>query len=272
MVTVRVRGGMGNQLFIYAFGYARARESGERLVLDLSSYKSGYFRGYMLDNFNLDDCDITGIRYPDNRLGYKLHKTFLQQRYCYIREKDYPQKTDGISEKDRHRFYFHGFWQNKNFFRGFEEDIARQFTPKSISERVRGFSKEINGRNSVAVHIRRGDYLDIGWGTDGGYYEKAFEYMAASIPKPEFYFFSDDMEWTEKKFGGKPNFHFVSGREGLTDLDEFFAMSECSHNIIANSSFSWWAAWLNRNPGKIVTFPARCKGPVFFRPEGWQLI
>ncbi len=138
---------------------------------------------------------------------------------------------------------------------------------------------KIDASKSISVHIRRGDYAnDKVTNTYFGtcpleYYKQAMDYMRSKVNNPIFYFFSDDIEWVKKEFNEDENFVFISNPK-LQDYEELILMSQCSHNIIANSSFSWWGAWLNDNPAKLVVAPKKWMRvesnlqPNLI-PEGW---
>ena len=170
-------------------------------------------------------------------------------------EKELLQESEG---------YFLGYWQSEKYFSFIKEDIRRTYTFCVTDKRLRQYAEEIRKVNAVSIHIRRGDYL-IGNNQEifGDictieYYKAAVSYMEEIVHEPKFYIFSNDMHWVRE------NLHFPNAKyveESLFDRYEdwydMYLMSVCKHNIIANSSFSWWGAWLNVNTEKIVIAPRR---------------
>jgi hypothetical protein len=149
-----------------------------------------------------------------------------------------------------------GYWQNERYFAEYKDELAQLFTPKETGEKAKAVRSEIKSYdNSVAVHIRRGDYLDVKAYIGPDYFERAMKIMEEKLGEVNYCFFSDDIAWVRDYFGEKSNHHFISGQEGMRDIDEFFCMASCSHNITANSTFSWWASYLNANKDKIVIAP-----------------
>jgi len=159
---------------------------------------------------------------------------------------------------------YQGTWQSEKYFPHVTELIKQEFRFKEelLSEYTKSIAYKIKGRNSVAIHIRRGDYLNKEYGngftgcTDICYYKKAINYMYEKLDNPIFYVFSDDSEYAKKHFSGS-NMEVVDGNKGVDSWQDMYLMSICSHNIIANSSFSWWGAFLNANSEKIVIAPKR---------------
>jgi hypothetical protein len=156
--------------------------------------------------------------------------------------------------------YLDGYWQGEVFFQEHKEQIRKDFTLKKISPRMARIIDEMAKINSVSVHIRRGDYVtnqaikQIFCSCGISYYRKAIKKINSCIDNPYFYFFTDDMPWVKKYLITDKNMKLI---EGFEDYEELILMSNCKHNIIANSSFSWWGAWLNQNPDKIVIAPKK---------------
>jgi hypothetical protein len=160
-----------------------------------------------------------------------------------------------------------GYWQSDQYFIQQQEVIREKYTFKpQISDQNRQILTEIINSNSVSVHIRRGDYAgnsvinSIHGLVDKEYYERSISHVSSKIDNPVYFFFSDDMEWVKSNFRSLAERHmtfFVDHNVGDMAFEDMRLMSNCKHNVIANSSFSWWGAWLNKNPDKIVTAPAR---------------
>ena len=169
-----------------------------------------------------------------------------------------------VSYGTKRRSYVEGFFQSEKNFTEVALDIRKEFTLKKEFESKSFLAEKsiIDLTRSVSVHIRRGDYANnkttnTYFGTcSKDYYLVAMGHIRSKVSSPIFYFFSDDIEWTKKEFGESENFIFISKPE-LEDYEELILMSKCAHNILANSSFSWWAAWLNANPHKAVVAPKK---------------
>ncbi|MBI5078278.1 MAG: alpha-1,2-fucosyltransferase [Candidatus Yonathbacteria bacterium] len=178
--------------------------------------------------------------------------------------------------------YIEGYFQSEKNFLNIKDKVLKEFTFKNESKIFLLEKSKIDKVNSVSVHIRRGDYVsDPKINSTHGvcskeYYEQAMSLMRSKVDSPIFYFFSDDIEWVKKEFGEHADFKYVSS-PSLEEYEELMLMSSCAHNIIANSSFSWWGAYLNKNPNKIVIAPKKWVNiapdphPNII-PEGWVRI
>lgn len=160
--------------------------------------------------------------------------------------------------------FFLGYWQTEKYFCHIEKEIQATFEFKRelLSPETARFLRRIIETNSVSIHIRRGDYLsEINQGLYGGictemYYAKAITYICNKIDQPSFFVFSNEIDWVKNNVD-IPNPTYIDFNNGADSWQDMFLMSQCKHNIIANSSFSWWGAWLNRNTNKIVITPSR---------------
>lgn len=217
MVIVKLKGGLGNQMFQYAYGRNLALKRKTILKLDKSFLRRRFWqkalgvtpREYELGEFNIK----AEFAKPDFRPRLK------------------------------------GYWQNEKYFKDIRPILLKDFTLKKKTKNFLKFKKLISGVNSVSIHVRRGDYVkrkvtgNYHGVLDLDYYRQAVEIIRKKVKKPRFFVFSDDPT--------------ISNFSGLTNSEELILMSLCKHQIIANSSFSWWGAWLNRNPAKIVIAPQR---------------
>ena len=159
-----------------------------------------------------------------------------------------------------------GYWQTEKYFSDSEvqKQLRKDFTPLNsieFSNEYKILKDQINNNNSVSIHVRRDDYL-LRPELYGGictqeYYDRAIKYIKDRENNPIFYVFSDDKEYIKEMYGDKENFVLVNTDNQLTDFEEFLLMSGCKHHIMANSSFSWWAAWLNDDPDSINLAPER---------------
>lgn len=198
-----------------------------------------------------------------------------------IKNKFWGEKTSQITYKDPTVFHedifkldskmsklFWGNWSDEQYFNDVKEQLLEDFRFKNeLDTENQIIMDEIIKTNSISVHIRRGDYLKYDFPCLSiEYYKKAIEYMETLVDTPFFYFFSDDIEYVEEHFGYIKNKYIVKGNRGKKSYVDMQLMSICKHNIIANSGFSFWGAWLNTNSDKIVIAPSQhvpwCKNPV----------
>ncbi len=267
MIIVHVIGGLGNQLFQYAFGYALSQSKNESLILDVSSFEA-YQRAYELDLFNIDATIATQDELQN----------LIPKSHIYI-EPQFNFNKEVFSLRDVR--YFKGYWQSEKYFVKYREDILKKITPRDeIQKHSKSYLKLITETESVSLHIRRGDYVtnaltnSVHGTCSLDYYKKAVSALEEKTNNPHFYIFSDDLDWAKNNITFIKNITFVELVEEVPDYDEMLLMSRCNHNIIANSSFSWWGAWLNQNNNKIVIAPKRwfldtSLNTIDLIPESW---
>jgi hypothetical protein len=251
MIVTKIRGGLGNQMFQYAMAKSLAIEKNKNLYLDLSAFGSTELRNFGLDHFNID-CNT--YKKP-NRYISKL-RSYFKTRVNY-RESDLGFHEDIFKLKEDD-IYLKGYFQSEKYFIKYEKEIRHNFqitTPlKEITKQTIDRVKKVN---SVALHIRRGDYLSTQlFMTDKDlYYKQAVELIENQIDNPVFFIFSDDMEWVKRNFMIKHETVYIDFNDDMTNFEDMKLMASCKHNVIANSSFSWWSAWLNNNLNKVVIAP-----------------
>ena len=165
--------------------------------------------------------------------------------------------------RSRGHFYIEGYWQNYKYFNEIKELLEKDFVfPEYINESDKEMAEKIKNSNSVGIHVRRGDYssnprINQYHGTCSlEYYQKAAKTLENRFSDLKYFLFSDDPEWVNDNFNFLNNFKIVSDGK-RSELDEMHLLSDCKHQIIANSSFSWWGAWLNKNPEKVIIAPER---------------
>lgn len=275
-LIIRLKGGLGNQLFIYAFGYSLAKKNSYNLLLD---YLSGFARDYEYKRFYLlNNFQLTGelaskkeMLFPFERLKrglLKFHNFFLSNnKKYYLTEKNY-EETDRI-KFSYDKIYFDGLWQKKSYFNKFSKEILNEFQIKDhISKKFKKssyYSKIINDPESVFLHLR--DFNNGSKISDENvninYYLKAIDLIKSKIRDPKFYVFCENSTYSKNFFdndiitANKLNINHVIDKEFQKDpLFDFWLMQNCKNSIIANSTFSWWAAWLGniKNSG-IVIYP-----------------
>lgn len=267
MIKIILQGGLGNQMFEYAAACAISHRNKVSFALDMSymdvfGHKS-WCRPYELSVFALhQSANFT----HDKRLA--VHFLSLLRTWCRKRGITtlgrYVFDVETLDKAPRRKsLLLFGYFANCHLFELYREDLLQAFTfAEKPNETNAKLLKEIDETNSIAVHIRRGDYLNnvnanVFWHPTVEWYQRAIECMNERIEAPRFYFFSDDIAWVREQFVGMQNATFVDVNHGGEAYNDMRLMSACKHNIIANSTFSWWGAWLNMNPNKIVIAPAR---------------
>jgi len=271
MLVVRVLGGLGNQMFQYAAGRALALEVGQPLALDVSGFAGyGLHQGYELDS--VFDCAAPLATRDDLRgmLGWQAgqfaKRLLARPGLAPLRRRNF------IVEPHFHYWpglrsvpadgYLSGYWQSEQYFKAHEQVIRRDFTFRGeLSDRNRAVAEEIAQCNAISLHIRRGDYVhDPKTNTVHGlcsldYYQAATRHMSGAVDRPAFFVFSDDIAWAKSNLKIGFPCHFIDHNQGPHSCNDMRLMSACRHHIIANSSFSWWGAWLNPRTDKIVVAP-----------------
>lgn len=265
MKIIRFLGGLGNQMFQYAC-YKALQKEYPNVKADLSSYKVDKpHNGYELESiFNLKLNTISpfieNLYNLNNRkwLYRKLRKIRLLN-IVHTEEQKHFTYDPSIFTNSNYQYYV-GFWQNEKYFVNTANEIREdfEFNPLSDQKNIDILNK-INESISISLHVRRGDY--IGHPSFGGicnkeYYRNAIQYIQSKIDNPKFFVFSNDIDWCMKNLK-MINTEFISWNNSTNSYLDMHLMSKCKHNIIANSSFSWWGAWLNKNPNKIVIGPQK---------------
>lgn len=272
MVIVKMLGGLGNQLFQYAMGRNLAYLNDTELKVDLtwfSSEQETTRRSFFLDKFNItygvaSNEEIKKYFILRKFLGRDLYEAIIPFK-CkrYIRLKEF-QPFDGKYLKLGGNVYLEGYWTDERYFAEVSNIIRREFTLKhELSQRSKKISELIQKTESVSIHIRRGDYVanrnfsPIFNVCDHKYYINAINEITRNISKPHFFIFSDDIGWARQNIKFGHHAVYVSGGEGDLPHEELVLISRCRHNIISNSTFSWWGAWLNSSDGKTIIAPDR---------------
>lgn len=153
--------------------------------------------------------------------------------------------------------YISGYFQSPGYFSSIREILLEEFQLKQESSLAYlKIKMQIDRKDSIAIHVRRGDYVDTGVNLQWEYYRKAIGYMEEKLTGPVYYIFSDEISWVKEKLGTGVNIVYVNEDGNMTDCEELSLMSKCRHFIISNSSFSWWGAWLGTYQEKIVVVPA----------------
>jgi len=263
MIIARLIGGLGNQLFQYATGKSLALKNNTILKLDLRHFDGvdPEYRKYALAPFNIEEnfasqkeikaIEASGI----NKL---LEKFKPYYRHSVVSYQGYDFDRNILALGDN--VILDGYWQSEKYFKDIADTIKKEYIlNKGLSDKAKGIEEKIKRSNSISLHIRRGDYLNdkfskIYTEITTNFYNKAIYLINKEVANPVFFIFSDDAEWVNEHFNLAYDKFIVSG-QGIPDYEELMLMSVCKHNIIANSTFSWWGAWLNSNPQKTVIAP-----------------
>ena len=265
MVIVKLQGGLGNQLFQYAIGRYLSVKNNDTLTLDNSFLNITNATGYTLRNYELDIFPITPRilnkeKYFGSSITSRIRTPLSGIRY--INEPSFKFIPEVSNWKGD--VYLEGYWQSEKYFCKIANIIRDdlKFSPV-LNEDNSKVALQINSCNSVSIHIRRTDYI----GRDGAatyhyvcpitYYLNAIEWIVKLFPDAVFFIFSDDISWVRNNLQiGYPHY-FINQNYGKQSYVDMQLMSMCKHHIIANSSFSWWGAWLNKYEQKKVIAPER---------------
>ena len=277
MIYMRIWEGLGNQLFQYA--YIRALQLRNQETVRLCVLPDQGDR--TIRNYELDKLAITIPRgrifekvavYIERYETIKKMVQFIGEKvdfYGYVEEENVKYKKD--LKYLRGNYYISGWFQNEKYFEEFETIIRREIRPRKKIRVSKELKDILNHKNTVSVHIRRGDYARYQNILDKEYYEKALAVIREQVENAFLVVFSDDLNWVMKNMQFGNDVYYIDKNEGLEDYEELFVMSRCKHNVIANSTFSWWGAWLNPNEDKIVVGPKQwfARNKLNIMPDAW---
>lgn len=275
MKIINMLGGLGNQMFEYAFALALKKHyPGEEILLDIHHLKTLYDYGFELKTVFPDiDYQLASktqirkvSRYLPNYKASRIVRRLLPPRKCeYVERKQ--DVFDPNVFKQNGDVYFEGYWHAYEYYQDILDEIQDAFTQKKPNEYNQSMAQRISASNTVGIHVRRGDYLKAqnakfsqSCGKD--YYAKAIALLKESGKDYHYYFFSNDMEWCENEIVPLLNpsdYTFVTENKGINSCWDMYLMSQCENLIIANSSFSWWGALLNK------------RTPNVYAPKMWKI-
>ncbi len=277
MLIVEIIGGLGNQMFGYVFSLAMRHHYGEDKVRCCTKAVNDN-QGYELDRvFGIEKGDVLDKRFTDRLIDNSRSLTARIRRRLFGRRKSYfheriPKYDPSVFQLDADKdIYVEGLWQDEDYFKDIKTKVvdAFRFKTKNISEENATALTKIKSTNSVSLHVRRGDYVSnpqymgfLGGVCNMDYYQHALSLLESSEEELTIFVFSDDIGWVAENFAFLEDkaVVYIGHNKGLDSYMDMYLMSQCKHNIIANSTFSWWGAWLNQNPDKKV-----------FAPEMWFL-
>jgi len=278
MVIINLKGGLGNQLFEYASALAIATARNQKLAFDVQSFMSdSYGRQYAFEPFKInyrlyaqeDINSFLKLTLQERILNYL--KPRESKRYYSLRDQEFDPSILNATVKNQ---YLNGYFANPSYFEDIRPELLQQVSLKENlqTNAFKNKVKWIKQNKFISVHIRRADYI-----SDKGanqlfetlrrdYYDRCIAHFEADAScSKKFLFFSDDIEWVKSEFQDLDHCYFIEEPELYKDYYDLMLMASCEHNIIANSTFSWWGAWLNTNPEKTVLAPQK-----WYRNEHYQ--
>ena len=266
MIITQLSGGLGNQLFQYAMGRVLAIENNTSLKIDLSFFEDYEWHEYSLNPLSIHKniatkAEVESLKGFDRLFLNKIKRKLFKRNFpTVIKEVNLGYNLAYLQIKSP--AYLIGYWQSEKYFFKYSDVIKKELkvaTPPSMKNKY--LLDDINSQESVSLHVRRGNYVQLSdvnkiHGTCTiEYYSQAIKSIITAYPNAFFYIFSDDIPWVKENLKIQHKHMFVDINDSSTDYEDFRLMYSCKHNITANSTFSWWSAWLNENPNKIVIAP-----------------
>ena len=249
MVVARIYGGLGNQMSQYAAGLGLAERLSTRLVLDTRWFDNPLVhRRYELDAFGID----APLRLR-HRLRFKLRRAPVFKKEGYVYQEAFEHLRGDV--------ILDGTWNDPAYFAHCEARVRAAFRcHRPLSAEQQALRQEIQAAEAVAVHVRRGDYTKPKYAKRYGllplsYYDAGMAYLVERVPEPTFFVFSDDIAWCKDAFAGRPNVRFSEHGDPSAAYSDLCLMAACKHAIVANSTLSWWGAWLIEHRANIVVAP-----------------
>lgn len=294
MIIVCIRGGLGNQMFQYAAGYSLSQRTGSSLKFDVSYFrkksKEGKTRSYALDELGIHrpfsskiDIGLILVNYVFQAIT--SGKSEVYNAKGYLLKEQYDRCFDARFLEVKAPVILKGYWESYKYFEHHSDRIRNEFKFPSLSysEELWWQSKILNSAPStVGVHIRRGDKVPNGTLVkeydllQKKYYQEAMNIIGSKINNPVYFIFSDDMQWCIDNIVPQSTTHFVSLQNEEKPWIDMYLLHLCQHFIIGNSTFSWWSAWLNKNPQKIVIAPTWFSrfepSPCEMYPSDWIVL
>ena len=270
MIIVELKGGHSNQVFQYATGRALAEKYGTELKLDISWFEkqpkeTKFPRRYEINCYGLratiaSKSDLKKVGPPimkSSLLLRLLRKVGIHSRFTIVTEKHLSFDSEILESPDNS--YLRGYWQNENYFLPIRELLIRELEPLTLlTKQNQKYLEAIQAVEAISLHIRREDYVGVQEYSDFHgltpleYYQAAYNEICRLRNKKSLplFVFSTDIDWCKENLKFDTKITYVEGN--TNGSDDMRLMKHCKHNIMANSSFSWWGAWLNNNPEKVV--------------------
>lgn len=294
MIVVKLSGGLGNQLFQYSFGRYLSLKYNTELKFDVqldinTSNFTPRLLGLSKFRVDMNFASLKEIsRFKNFNSGFfsRVERKLIQ-KFPFFNKKYIIEKTFDILNKELliDDSYYEGYWQSEYYFKSIIDVLRRDLQLNfDLNEENKRIADDILNSMSVSLHIRRGDYISVNSNSkiysvcSLQYYHDAINLFKLKFERPVFYIFTDDIDWAKENFMGDI-FNVIDINQDNPHAD-MFLMSICKHNIIANSSFSWWGAWLNFNENKLVVAPKNwyidkymnAKAVSSLIPENWVVI
>lgn len=273
MDIVLIFNGLGNQMSQYAFYLAKRKVNASTKCIYYPDSLTCQHNGFELNNIfgiEMDGCEnvfygrlldaYLWSQVCDSRKRHWLRVIFESMSVNRICERKFDFDQDCLDNGGYGIHFYYGGWHNPKYFSSIESEIRNtfHFDITSLDSRNKLLLEDINNCNSISIHVRRGDFLMqsnlFGNISNKEYYIRAIAYIKKYVESPVFYVFSDDIVWCRENFF-EPEINFIDWNTGTDSWKDMLLISSCKHNINANSTFSWWGAWLNQNPQKIVIVP-----------------
>ncbi len=285
---IKLKGGLGNQMFQYAFAKLIEQKTKEEVLVDFSAYtslKGDVVRVPRIVNFSIsllpaekrDVSDICCFSHHGNsqsffyRIGIFAEKT-LNKKYFWEPNRAYINVDEILKYS-----FFDGYWQSYKYIEPVFEDLKKEFVPRNpLSEKTCIMQEKISKENAVFIGVRKGDYeAEIShYGSfSENYYISAMKKIEESVENPVFYIFSNDIDWCKTNIDwGNRNVIFRNKEDQTDDFEELILMASCKHAIMVNSTYHWWGAYLINNPDKIIICPEKWffdDKPIDIIPPQW---
>jgi hypothetical protein len=270
LIITHLIGGLGNQMFQYACARRLASTRNTTLKLDLTGFETYDLREYALDGLQISAEIATAAEVRrfqrrervEARVPRWLWRALPGGRHTIVKERSFAFDAETFNMDGN--LLLEGYWQSEKYFADIADLLWREFSLRRPPDSANAALAELIGKvNAVSIHVRRGDYVTNPTTHQGhgvcsvDYYERALQTIVERDRDPHLFVFSDDPKWAKDCLRFPFPTVYVEGNMGEKHCQDLWLMSLCRQNIIANSSFSWWAAWLNRNPDKAVIAPAR---------------
>jgi hypothetical protein len=263
MAIIFLTGGLGGQMLQYAFYRYLIRKLGKNVYLDASSKTLNDHTGFELLRLfpNIRIENKINDPYLIKRIKHILFSTFYKYNFWFIAK----DKNMDVRERIFHEIIYLGYWFQCGYINDMREQMLTdfEFIPFDEQQNIE-LAEQIRASNSVGVHIRRGDFYKtaatralLGGICTIDYYKAAIKRIKETCEAPVFFVFSNEMDWVKENLQFDTDVFFIDWNTGQNSFRDMQLMSICKHNIIANSSFSWWGAFLNKNQDKIVIAPSK---------------
>lgn len=289
VIIVQIIGGLGNQMFQYAFGRRLADGLGVPLKLDITSFRTYDKRRYELDGLRIEE-DFASDREIEVALRGRLTRVRSLAGRVFpslasgpgrlVRQQGFTFDPSMLTLRDG--AYLEGYWQSERYFDAVADRLRGEFVPRTRpAGSAAKMAEQMQHGNSVSLHVRRGDYVSepsvsaMHLVCDEAYYAGCVDYLAPRLVDPHFYVFSDEPAWARVNLKIPFPTTIVADHCDTTEIEDMWLMTQCRHHVIANSSFSWWGAWLDSRPSKVVLMPQRwfrdreSEFSVDIRSPGW---